>query len=154
MCPQQRPKCSSMFFLYNSLRVWTKGNGYCVLIQNFLRQGSAAHFYNCNMENGPIFQEKSLKMGTLFWQNRPLKWVGCRGGGAEFLPGGGRPPAYGSYYTAPVNLIPALICPRGGRKRLPKFKFSAKFPIGLHVILQIQIKKIRKWLLLALFKAL
>ena len=31
---------------------------------------------------------------------------------------------------------------RGGRKRLPKFKFSAKFPIGLHVILQIQIKKI------------
>ena len=28
----------------------------------------------------------------------------------------------------------------GGRKRLPKFKFSAKFPIGLHVILQIQIK--------------
>ena len=31
---------------------------------------------------------------------------------------------------------------RGGRKRLPKFKFSAKFPIGLHVILQIQIKKL------------
>ena len=30
---------------------------------------------------------------------------------------------------------------RGGRTRLPKFKFSAKFPIGLHVILQIQIKK-------------
>ena len=30
---------------------------------------------------------------------------------------------------------------RGGRKRLPKFKFSAKFPIGLHVILQIQIQK-------------
>ena len=30
----------------------------------------------------------------------------------------------------------------GGRTRLPKFKFSAKFPIGLHVILQIQIKKI------------
>ena len=29
----------------------------------------------------------------------------------------------------------------GGRTRLPKFKFSAKFPIGLHVILQIQIKK-------------
>ena len=29
----------------------------------------------------------------------------------------------------------------GGWKRLPKFKFSAKFPIGLHVILQIQIKK-------------
>ena len=29
----------------------------------------------------------------------------------------------------------------GGQKRLPKFKFSAKFPIGLHVILQIQIKK-------------
>ena len=32
----------------------------------------------------------------------------------------------------------------GGRKRLPKFKFSAKFPIGLHVILQIQVQKIRK----------
>ena len=31
--------------------------------------------------------------------------------------------------------------PGGGRKRLPKFKFSAKFPIGLHVILQIQIRK-------------
>ena len=30
---------------------------------------------------------------------------------------------------------------QGGRKRLPKFKFSAKFPIGLHVILQIQIRK-------------
>ena len=30
---------------------------------------------------------------------------------------------------------------RGGRKRLSKFKFSAKFPIGLHVILQLQIKK-------------
>ena len=32
----------------------------------------------------------------------------------------------------------------GGRTRLPKFKFSAKFPIGLHVILQTQITKIRK----------
>ena len=29
----------------------------------------------------------------------------------------------------------------GGQKRLPKFKFSAKFPIGLPMILQIQIKK-------------
>ena len=29
----------------------------------------------------------------------------------------------------------------GGRTRLPKFKFSAKFPVGLHVILQIQIRK-------------
>ena len=37
---------------------------------------------------------------------------------------------------------PPLSSSRGGRKRLPKFKFSAKFPIGLHVILQIQIKKI------------
>ena len=35
----------------------------------------------------------------------------------------------------------ALHVSRGGRTRLPKFKFSAKFPIGLHVILQIQIKK-------------
>ena len=33
----------------------------------------------------------------------------------------------------------------GGRKRLPKFKFSAKFPIGLHVILQIQIKKFENY---------
>ena len=31
----------------------------------------------------------------------------------------------------------------GGRTRLPKFKFSAKFPIGLHVILQIQIRKFK-----------
>ena len=30
---------------------------------------------------------------------------------------------------------------QGGGERLPKFIFSAKFPIGLHVILQIQIKK-------------
>ena len=30
---------------------------------------------------------------------------------------------------------------RGGRTHLPKFKFSANFPIGLHVILQIQIRK-------------
>ena len=28
-----------------------------------------------------------------------------------------------------------------GRTCLPKFKFSAKFSVGLHVILQIQIKK-------------
>ena len=28
-----------------------------------------------------------------------------------------------------------------GRTRLPKFKFSANFPIGLHVILQKLIKK-------------
>ena len=31
----------------------------------------------------------------------------------------------------------------GGRTRLPKFKFLANFPIGLHVILQIRIKKIK-----------
>ena len=37
--------------------------------------------------------------------------------------------------------VTGLYLNRGGRKRLPKFKFSAKFPIGLHVILQIQIKK-------------
>ena len=35
----------------------------------------------------------------------------------------------------------------GGRTRLPKFKFSANFPIGLHVILQLQIKKIQKCLI-------
>ena len=38
---------------------------------------------------------------------------------------------------------PQSIKSQGGRKRLPKFKFSAKFPIGLHVILQIQIKKFK-----------
>ena len=36
---------------------------------------------------------------------------------------------------------------RWGRTRLPKFKFSAKFSIGLHVILQNTDRKIRKWLL-------
>ena len=30
---------------------------------------------------------------------------------------------------------------RGGGTRLPKFKFWAKFPMGLHVILELQIKK-------------
>ena len=34
-----------------------------------------------------------------------------------------------------------------GRIRLPKFKFSANFPIGLHVILQTQIKKNQKCLI-------
>ena len=29
----------------------------------------------------------------------------------------------------------------GGRTYLPKFRFSAKFPIGLRMILQIQIRK-------------
>ena len=28
----------------------------------------------------------------------------------------------------------------GGRTRLPKFKFSAKFPVGLHELLQLQLK--------------
>ena len=41
-------------------------------------------------------------------------------------------------------IVPFLWLGQGGRTQLPKFKFSAKFPIGLHVILQIQIKKIRK----------
>ena len=35
---------------------------------------------------------------------------------------------------------------QGGRTRLPKFKFSAKFRIGLHVILELQIKKFKTWL--------
>ena len=34
----------------------------------------------------------------------------------------------------------------GGRIRLPKFKFSAKIPICLHVILKREIKKIKIWL--------
>ena len=41
-----------------------------------------------------------------------------------------------------TKLSEVMYLAQGGRKRLPKFKFSAKFPIGLHVILQIQIKKI------------
>ena len=28
------------------------------------------------MKNGPIFREKSLKMGAFFCQNDPYKWVG------------------------------------------------------------------------------
>ena len=28
------------------------------------------------LKNGPIFQEKTLKMGTLFWQNHPQRGVG------------------------------------------------------------------------------
>ena len=52
-----------------------------------------------------------------------------------------------SVYTACFGVITGGVCilnrqNRGGRTRLPKFKFSAKFLIGLHVILQIQIKKI------------
>ena len=39
------------------------------------------------------------------------------------------------------HLFQDILVGGGGRKRLPKFKFSAKFPIGLHVILQIQLKK-------------
>ena len=31
----------------------------------------------------------------------------------------------------------------GGRTRLPKLKFSAKFHMGLHMILELQIKKIQ-----------
>ena len=30
---------------------------------------------------------------------------------------------------------------KGGGNDLPKFKFPVEFPIGLHVILQLQIKK-------------
>ena len=47
-------------------------------------------------------------------------------------------------HSQTYNIIGLLVLPGGGggRKRLPKFKFSAKFPIGLHVILQIQITKI------------
>ena len=59
-----------------------------------------------------------------------------------------RPPQFHKHFG--VGAISQTRLPRnsgGGRTRLPKFKFSAKFPIGLHVILQIQIKKNRKWLL-------
>ena len=51
-------------------------------------------------------------------------------------------PAVSKLSPNPYGLNYSLVvCAGGGRKRLPKFKFSAKFPIGLHVILQIQIKK-------------
>ena len=42
-----------------------------------------------------------------------------------------------------ARLSPSEYRPQGGRTRLPKFKFSAKFPIGLYVILQIQIRKFK-----------
>ena len=43
-----------------------------------------------------------------------------------------------------VKRVPTpLLRTKGGRKRLPKFKFSANFPIGLHVILRIQIKEFK-----------
>ena len=48
---------------------------------------------------------------------------------------------FASYTVNCIQNIKRVITRGGGRKRLPKFKFSAKFPIGLHVILQIQIKK-------------
>ena len=61
-----------------------------------------------------------------------------RQGGAAPLqpPPGGQPPG------PPWTPRASALSPRsggGGRKQLPKF--SAKFSIGLHVILQIQIKK-------------
>ena len=37
--------------------------------------------------------------------------------------------------------LPLWYSCQGCRTRLPKFRFSAKFPIGLHVALQIQIRK-------------
>ena len=39
----------------------------------------------------------------------------------------------------------ALCTPRGGggRSNLPKFKFSVEFPIGLHIVLKLQIKKFK-----------
>ena len=55
-----------------------------------------------------------------------------------------------SFWSLVVCIKPAAAvtqrCPdspvgcREGRSRLPKFKFSANFSIGLHVILQLQIK--------------
>ena len=44
-------------------------------------------------------------------------------------------------YIGPILVTVFSPKMQGGRTRLPKFKFSAKFPIGLHVILQIQIRK-------------
>ena len=46
-----------------------------------------------------------------------------------------------SYIIKTEGAIALIFQYQGGRKRLPKFRFSAKFPIGLHVILQIQIRK-------------
>ena len=47
-------------------------------------------------------------------------------------------------YTTFQRAWRGRITEQGGKTRLSKFKFSARFPIGLHVILQIQIKKIQK----------
>ena len=48
-------------------------------------------------------------------------------------------------YCQISTLIPSTqsIILHGGRTCLPRFKFLAKFPIGLHVILQIQINKFK-----------
>ena len=41
-----------------------------------------------------------------------------------------------------VGAVPFYFQRQGDRKRFAyKFKFSVEFPIGLHVILQLQIKK-------------
>ena len=50
-------------------------------------------------------------------------------------------PSQKSYKVMSGDCAITLAYLRGGRTRLPKFKFSAKFPIGLHMILQIQIRK-------------
>ena len=44
---------------------------------------------------------------------------------------------FASTFTHSANNIEIL----GGRTRLPKFKFSVNFTLGLHVILQLQIKQ-------------
>ena len=51
---------------------------------------------------------------------------------------GGTPPSFVS--TVPERAVMSW-GKQGGRTRLPKFKFSTNFPVGLHVILQKQIKK-------------
>ena len=51
-------------------------------------------------------------------------------------------------YTTGLHIFAELYpLNQGGRTRLPKFKFSPKFLIGLHFILQIQIRKFKKSLL-------
>ena len=75
-------------------------------------------------------------------QNHPRGLTGGGGEGQCALKGISKPPSHNITLDHPTRLLKHMVTShQGGRKRLPKFKFSAKFPIGVHVILQIQIKK-------------
>ena len=97
----------------------------CISASTDFVQGST-NFYSCTFQWEPFFKHKKgyhnqTSLNTQIFCEAPS-----------------------NNYTQsciPWNGLSVKTWVRGGRKRLPKFKFSAKFPIGLHVILQIQIKK-------------